>query len=888
MKYNTRKILYKAKKWWRQNKKDVFSTIYIILIIISIVVVINISDIFSFSFLGGTDVDIDDIEGDIIIVDGDVYIVKNLQWATIQQFNYGTEYYNTEVVQGCNSPCIDTLQLSRYPEEHDIVPFTSPSNYTYNPTNINMINGIAKLNTVGGGATDSESFPFTSPVGYNYGASEIEVSGGEARLYNNKIDEQHNWDYTTLGEYSIYPTDSIDIVAGKAKLHDQGSVEDDDNIDYNTPTNYIYDNTSIEFNDKGGGNYASRLIAGAGLSVHGHWHLNEVEGDTVADSSGNGRDGTRLYMEDVDWVEGKLNNGLKFDGVDERVNFGNIGSFERTDSFSIEFWVNTTLRTQVFIAKWLGSTGWYIQNYAGQIYFTLASLWSSNVLQVRTPNIISDSTWHHFIVTYDGSSSPSGVKFYIDGLLKAGVTTQNSLTGSTINAGDCHLSGYGASGTQLFLGTLDEVVIYNQILTPEDVDYRWNEGNGIETMSGGFPTNDPTITSNFDAGFGTIVQWKNFITSSTKPSGTEIKYTISIDSGISWKWWDGTIWATADGSYAQSNIFTEMNDHIAILSVGNQLFRIKAFLHTTGTNTPELDNVNIVWYVKVHDYITDGKITTNIELNHTPDPLHSWSSFIETVLEPVNTEIRYVLSNDGGAVWLYWNGVSWIVSDGDSWSQFSTGTQISTNVGDFPKINARMKVKAYLKTTDTTVTPELNNIQVDYNYGYNYNINNPEIFSLFSVGSGSDPLLYWNSFSETSTKPIDTEIKYILSDDDGLSWMYWNGAIWSVSNELYSQSNTASEINTNIDSFHITNKKIMIDAFLHTNDPTKTPELDNILIEWTETVPQYVSGQHEIEMNFDIQPIKVSQWSNITENVIKPTNTFIEYQFSINEGNVWN
>jgi len=88
-----------------------------------------------------------------------------------------------------------------------------------------------------------------------------------------------------------------------------------------------------------------------------------------------------------------------------------------------------------------------------------------------------------------------------------------------------------------------------------------------------------------------------------------------------------------------------------------------------------------------------------------------------------------------------------------------------------------------------------------------------------------------DEFVETATKPANTEIQYILSRDDGLSWVYWDGALWSASDETYTQSNTAATVHTNIPDLGIGTLKVR--AFLHTTDNTATPQLDNILTSYT-------------------------------------------------------
>lgn len=89
-----------------------------------------------------------------------------------------------------------------------------------------------------------------------------------------------------------------------------------------------------------------------------------------------------------------------------------------------------------------------------------------------------------------------------------------------------------------------------------------------------------------------------------------------------------------------------------------------------------------------------------------------------------------------------------------------------------------------------------------------------------------------DDFTETATKPANTEIQYIISIDDGASYLYWNGAAWVVSNGTYAQSNTAATVDANIATLG-TSGVLRYKAFLHTADTAVTPELENVHTQYT-------------------------------------------------------
>ncbi|HDH31179.1 MAG TPA: hypothetical protein ENH26_00145 [Candidatus Wolfebacteria bacterium] len=96
-----------------------------------------------------------------------------------------------------------------------------------------------------------------------------------------------------------------------------------------------------------------------------------------------------------------------------------------------------------------------------------------------------------------------------------------------------------------------------------------------------------------------------------------------------------------------------------------------------------------------------------------------------------------------------------------------------------------------------------------------------------SIAANSLAFTSLSAFTETATKNSG-EIKYILSNDDGSTWYYYNSG-WTTSDETYSQSNTASIVNTNISTFPTGDGEFLWKAFLNSNG-TQLVQLDNISV----------------------------------------------------------
>lgn len=104
--------------------------------------------------------------------------------------------------------------------------------------------------------------------------------------------------------------------------------------------------------------------------------------------------------------------------------------------------------------------------------------------------------------------------------------------------------------------------------------------------------------------------------------------------------------------------------------------------------------------------------------------------------------------------------------------------------------------------------------------------------SIQPISSLSQTFQTVSVFSETASKE-GGEIKYVLSNNQGSSWLYWNSSssTWEASNSAYAQSNTTAEINSNIIDFPVGDGKFLFKAFLHGNSSQQVT-LDNVSINY--------------------------------------------------------
>lgn len=602
---------------------------------------------------------------------------------------------------------------------------------------------------------------------FDYGSPEennVEVIEGEEGTYLALIEKTPgsvDVPFTTPAEYS-YDDAKIEVVDGKAKL--KASVANDYNWPFTMAGNYNFDAVKIEVT---GG--VARLKR-TPLVPYAWYHLNEFSGIIAFDSSGNGRDGTLFNMGNEDWVAGKLNNCLIFNGVNNYINCGDIANFERTDAFSLEAWFKSDSPTsQVIVARRepvAPKRGWEMfLDLNGRIHFYLISS-TDDYLGVFTIEVgYADNTLHHVIVTYDGSSLASGVRIYVDNLNKPLIIGKDTLT-STIQYGESVFIGARGGEFHYFNGLLDEIVIYNQELTSYQVNNRFNEGNGTESMHGVYYIDNPSIYLNTGWAFTSAVNI--FTETATKPSGTEIKYQISSDNGVTWKWWDDVAWAAITGGQAdswyyanESNLATDVSTNITSLA-GSGTLKFRAFLHSAaGIVGPELDNI----YVAKGITYPVGSYEISMKNDIQPTLVISWLTTTEIVTKPLSTDIKYQFSIDSGSSW---NG-SWF-------------TKLETALKELSLLkdgSDKIRFKFQLSTSKESVTPEIDNLNLTCDRGYE--TSGYYISTIFNLGAiiWLTSLLYdLSTPSGTSAivkvrfsdHPLDPESGYIEKVSEQKAW----------------------------------------------------------------------------------------------------------------------
>jgi hypothetical protein len=191
--------------------------------------------------------------------------------------------------------------------------------------------------------------------------------------------------------------------------------------------------------------------------------FDEGKGGDAADGSVHGHDGE--LIKDPTWVDGQFGKALEFDGAKgQHVMVPINDTLQLLEQFSIAFWVK---RDDAQIREWnymvtAGSLKWasIFRNSDNKTYFWSTS--GGGWAQKAVTDDIQPDDWVHLAVTHDTKSK---VVIYNDGKEAGGGAKPPvvDLIDGSVMVGARH------PGEEFFTGIIDEVFLFNRIITEAEI-----------------------------------------------------------------------------------------------------------------------------------------------------------------------------------------------------------------------------------------------------------------------------------------------------------------------------------------------------------------------------------------------------------------------------------
>ncbi len=222
----------------------------------------------------------------------------------------------------------------------------------------------------------------------------------------------------------------------------------------------------------------------------GYWKLDECQGTTANDASGNRNNGTITIgatgsqttigtcTTPTDgtgaWYNGRIgkyNSSMSFDGTDDNISIGDISALEGLSSVSIAAWINpASLSGSRDIIQKENTYNFRMSGSTVQCWIHNGSSFV-NIANATLPT--STGTWAHVACTW---TSGSAGKIYINGKDATSSSTSGSAMTSTANA---FTIGSRNGTSEFFSGQIDDARIYNYTLTGSQVKQVYNQGAAV-------------------------------------------------------------------------------------------------------------------------------------------------------------------------------------------------------------------------------------------------------------------------------------------------------------------------------------------------------------------------------------------------------------------------
>jgi hypothetical protein len=209
----------------------------------------------------------------------------------------------------------------------------------------------------------------------------------------------------------------------------------------------------------------------------GHWSpsVSGPQGNRLMDLSGQNNHGTLTNMDfQTDYVPSAEKGGrmaLDFDGVNDRADAG-LKAF--TGNFSISVWLRYTgSNNGTVIGKWMFgvSSGFQIAVLGGStnIGFLYGDTSGSvgNYAERQSTTGIGTNVWSHLICLKQ-SNSAAGLRVFINGQETSCTTVFNGTPAESPQS-DTVVIGDRPSNDLRFQGQIDDIRIYNRVLTPNEI-----------------------------------------------------------------------------------------------------------------------------------------------------------------------------------------------------------------------------------------------------------------------------------------------------------------------------------------------------------------------------------------------------------------------------------
>lgn len=194
----------------------------------------------------------------------------------------------------------------------------------------------------------------------------------------------------------------------------------------------------------------------------GYWNMNEAQGTSSFDGSGDGNIGT--LTNGPTWIQGRFGSGLSFASASSQyVAIANAASLTLSASWTVCAWFKTSSANGVIVNKGtgVGNANYYLYINGGNL---VAGVHNAAFDSVTSGGTYNDGNWHFACGEWDDAAGT--LYIYADGSLASSGTFTGHPTTDTSPVG----IGQTTTGLGYFNGQIDDARIFNVALSATEID----------------------------------------------------------------------------------------------------------------------------------------------------------------------------------------------------------------------------------------------------------------------------------------------------------------------------------------------------------------------------------------------------------------------------------
>ncbi len=197
------------------------------------------------------------------------------------------------------------------------------------------------------------------------------------------------------------------------------------------------------------------------------WKMDEGTGTAAADSAGSA---TGSFVNTPLWGPSIINDGLTFNGTNNYLQLAqNIAS---GSAFTVSAWVNPFAAAEfIYDSDGDATAGFWLSWNSGIVSFRLVG--SSADLEKTSTAVVSSGVFTHILATWDGTSLTNTTAHLYKNAVEVAYSVNTS--GAGTHSSNVTTDRFIGRGSGFFSGMLDDVRVYNRVLTPAEITqlFQW-------------------------------------------------------------------------------------------------------------------------------------------------------------------------------------------------------------------------------------------------------------------------------------------------------------------------------------------------------------------------------------------------------------------------------